>query len=200
MSDAGRRGPRALRLIRLGSRELERDAELAHSVRSLLDALQRRAPVASSHEQPERWIVAFDAASCAPASVHLARLAQESADPSVPDRAVQRALEALQRDVRRRWSVQSLAKAVGLSRAAFARRFTQALGVGPIAYLTELRLALAAERLREQDESLAQVAREVGYESEFAFSRAFKRRFGVPPASYRRLRPGSAPVCLALAA
>jgi transcriptional regulator GlxA family with amidase domain len=113
---------------------------------------------------------------------------------------VQRALEALQRDVRRRWSVQSLAKVVGLSRAAFARRFARALGVSPIAYLAELRLALAAQRLREGDDALAHVAAQVGYESEFAFSRAFKRRYGVPPASYRRLGTPSSAACLALAA
>jgi AraC-like DNA-binding protein len=92
------------------------------------------------------------------------------------------------------------AKAVGLSRAAFARRFARALGVSPIAYLAELRLARAAQRLSECDHSLAEVATEVGYESEFAFSRAFKRRYGVPPAAYRRLRATSAPGCLALAA
>jgi transcriptional regulator GlxA family with amidase domain len=102
--------------------------------------------------------------------------------------------------VRRRWSVQSLAKAVGLSRAAFARRFARALGVSPIAYLAELRLARAAQRLGECDHSLAEVAAEVGYESEFAFSRAFKRLYGVPPATYRRQHRSARPVCLALAA
>jgi transcriptional regulator GlxA family with amidase domain len=186
--------------VRLGARELERDPELARNVRLLLDTLQRRAPLTAAHERPETWIVTLEAASQTQAAPNVARSPQGNAELSVTDRAVQRALEALQGDVRRRWSVQSLAKVVGLSRAAFARRFARALGVSPIAYLAELRLGLAAQRLREGDDSLAHVAAEVGYESEFAFSRAFKRRYGVPPASYRRLGTHSSAVCLALAA
>jgi len=208
MDDAGQpkvRQPRALRLVRLGARELERDPELARSVRLLLDSLRRRAPLTAAHEQPETWIVTLEAvtleaASQTQAAPSVTRSSSGNVSLPVADRAVQRALEALQRDVRRRSSVQSLAKVVGLSRAAFARRFARALGVSPIAYLAELRLALAAQRLREGDDALAHVAAQVGYESEFAFSRAFKRRYGVPPASYRRLGTPSSAACLALAA
>jgi AraC-like DNA-binding protein len=126
---------------------------------------------------------------------------QGALDGRALDGAVERAVALLQLDVRRRWSVQSLAKAVGLSRAALARRFAAALGVSPIAYLTELRLMLAARLLTDSDRTLVEVATHVGYESEFAFSRAFKRRHGLPPLAFRRARPSFGPPrCLALCA
>jgi transcriptional regulator GlxA family with amidase domain len=65
-------------------------------------------------------------------------------------------------------------------------RFARYLGQSPITYLTEWRLELAAESLRCTSRSVMQIATEVGYDSEAAFNRAFKRRFGNPPASYRR--------------
>jgi AraC-like DNA-binding protein len=105
---------------------------------------------------------------------------------SARDGAVRRALELMDRDVKTRWTVASLARAVGLSRAAFARRFAAALGASPIAHLTALRLSRAARSLSSGDASLAEVAAEVGYDSEFAFNRAFKRFHGVPPAAFRR--------------
>lgn len=85
-----------------------------------------------------------------------------------------------------RWSVATLAKAVGLSRASFARRFLQAVGVPPLRYLAERRFELAAELLTATDASLAEIASQAGYGSEFAFSRAFKRRAGEAPAFYRK--------------
>jgi len=104
------------------------------------------------------------------------------------DRPIARALTALQREPERAWTVERLARSVGLSRAAFARRFVAALGCSPARYLTDLRLALAASLLENGDASLAEIASRVGYLSEFAFSRAFKRRHGVAPGSFRRLR------------
>ena len=83
------------------------------------------------------------------------------------------------------WTVASIAAAVGVSRAAFARRFTELVGVPPMAYLTEWRLALAADLLREPSATLTSVAREVGYGSPFALSAAFKRIRGVNPSEYR---------------
>jgi len=192
----GETARRVLRLVRLDAHELAGDPELARSVRLLVNALERRAGLGAHEQRSETWMVALEA------------IPRETVQPALPrrrelavaDQPIQRALTALQLDVRRRWSVQSLAKAVGLSRAAFARRFARALGVSPIAYLAELRLARAAQRLGECDHSLAEVAAEVGYESEFAFSRAFKRLYGVPPATYRRQHRSTRPVCLALAA
>ncbi|WP_437280246.1 AraC family transcriptional regulator [Sorangium sp. So ce375] len=102
------------------------------------------------------------------------------------DRRVARVLRLMQEKPAERWSVEALAKAAGLSRAALARRFLAELGVPPLRYLAELRMQRAAELLAESDGSLAAVAAEVGYDSEFAFSRAFKRHMGEAPGAFRR--------------
>lgn len=107
------------------------------------------------------------------------------------DRPVARAIALLQGNPAKRWTVERLARAVGLSRAAFARRFAAASGRSPGCFLTELRLALARAMLTDQDDSLAELAARVGYASEFAFSRAFKRQFGVAPGTLRRLERGA---------
>lgn len=83
------------------------------------------------------------------------------------------------------WTVADLASAVGLSRSVLAQRFRQFLGEPPLAYLTRWRLQLGAQLLAATSYSVAQIASQVGYESEPAFNRAFKRAFGQPPARYR---------------
>ncbi|WP_437961897.1 AraC family transcriptional regulator [Sorangium sp. So ce119] len=102
------------------------------------------------------------------------------------DRRVARALQLIQEKPAARWTIEALARAAGLSRAAFARRFLAELGVPPLRYVAELRMQRAAELLAEGDRSLASVAAEVGYDSEFAFSRAFKRHTGEAPGAFRR--------------
>jgi transcriptional regulator GlxA family with amidase domain len=104
----------------------------------------------------------------------------------VVDSVVKRALELMRADVKRRWTVQELAEKVGVSRAALARRFALALGEPPQRWLTRVRLERAAALLAEGDDTLALIAAAVGYDSEFAFSRAFRRQFGVAPGVYRR--------------
>lgn len=84
------------------------------------------------------------------------------------------------------WSVDELAHRSGTSRATLARRFAAEVGMAPHAYLTRLRMQEAAVRLRESDDGLAAIAARVGYDSEFAFNRAFRRLMGVPPGLYRR--------------
>lgn len=101
------------------------------------------------------------------------------------DPAVGQALQALHEDPAAPWTVERLAKTVGLSRAAFARRFTAAVGEPPLAYLTGWRIALAKEALHRDGSTLASVAREVGYASEFALSAAFRRAVGEPPGRWR---------------
>jgi AraC-like DNA-binding protein len=83
------------------------------------------------------------------------------------------------------WTVANLAAAVGCSRAAFARRFTDLVAEPPIAFLTGWRLALAADLLRTGGDTIASVARQVGYGTPFALSSAFKRRYGVSPNVHR---------------
>jgi AraC-like DNA-binding protein len=84
------------------------------------------------------------------------------------------------------WTVDELARKAGLSRSALAQRFTQLLGQPPMQYLARWRLQIAAQALRDGAQPLTAIAERVGYESEAAFNRAFKREFGLPPASWRR--------------
>jgi AraC-like DNA-binding protein len=73
-----------------------------------------------------------------------------------------------------------------MSRVAFTRRFTSVVGKPPMTYLRQWRLSCAARLLRETDASLAAIARQVGYSTEFAFAGAFRREYGVPPGRFRR--------------
>jgi AraC-like DNA-binding protein len=107
------------------------------------------------------------------------------------DSRVERALELLNADIAKRWTVELLSRAVGLSRPAFARQFLRVLGLSPMRYLTERRMQLAASLLLGTDAALAEVAVRVGYRSEFAFNRAFKRHFSVPPGVFRHQPPAA---------
>ncbi len=99
---------------------------------------------------------------------------------------VGRALALLHRDLTRRWTVDDLGREVGLSRSALADRFIRLIGMPPMHYLAHWRMHVATQKLRNTSASLAQVAESVGYDSEAAFSRAFKKAFGVAPATWRR--------------
>jgi transcriptional regulator GlxA family with amidase domain len=94
------------------------------------------------------------------------------------------------------WTVDGLAELSGMSRATFARVFQQALGQAPIHYLADWRMALARDLLREQEATVAEIAVQVGYSSEYAFAAAFRRRHGQPPGRWRRLAPASPPAGL----
>lgn len=109
------------------------------------------------------------------------------------DPVISRALVALHASPEQAWTLDRLAKEVGLSSSSLTERFSRCMQQGPMGYLTNWRLELAAESLRSTSRSVLQIAGEVGYESEAAFNRAFKRRFQRPPARYRReWRAGSA--------
>lgn len=101
------------------------------------------------------------------------------------DPVVGPALRLIHGDPARPWSVASLAREVGVSRAAFARRFTRLVGEAPMAYLTGWRMSLAADLLREPGATVAAVARQVGYGGAFALSAAFKRVRGISPQEHR---------------
>lgn len=115
------------------------------------------------------------------AGEHPAGWAAGLADP-----VVGAALRAVHRDPAKQWSVAALAAEGGLSRAPFARRFTELLGQPPLTYLAWWRMTVAAGLLRRTDATLDAVAGQVGYSSEYAFAAAFKRRFGIAPGRYRR--------------
>jgi len=102
------------------------------------------------------------------------------------DIRVARALALLHRRPAEPWTIAALARDVGTSRSVLAERFRHYLDESPMAYLARWRLQLAATRLQQSRQSVAAIAAEVGYESESAFNRAFRREFGAPPATYRR--------------
>jgi transcriptional regulator GlxA family with amidase domain len=172
---------------------------------SLLPTLGRLVQLLVEERQPEVQACLLEALlskallSSAPFSNAVAapaepseRAPSEARTAKVVDSVVQRALSLMRADVARRWTVQELAQKVGVSRAALARRFARALGEPPQRWLTRARLEQAALLLAEGDDALAAVAAAVGYDSEFAFSRAFRRHFSVAPGAYRRrLHAGS---------
>lgn len=96
------------------------------------------------------------------------------------------ALSAFHADPAGGWSVAGLARAAGLSRTAFSTRFAALIGMTPLAYVTRWRMLLASRRLASGREPLVEIAQSVGYGSEAAFSRVFRREIGMPPAAYRR--------------
>src|SRR4051812_10626249 len=108
----------------------------------------------------------------------------------VRDAQIGRALALLHGEPGRAWTVDELARGAGLSRSALGERFTELVGEPPMQYLMRWRLALAAQALRSGAEAIARVAERSGYESEAAFSRAFKREFGMPPAAWRKAGAG----------
>lgn len=102
------------------------------------------------------------------------------------DPAVGKALALMHSKVAHDWNAEDLADAVNLSRSAFADRFTTLMGQPPMRYLTGWRMQVAGHKLREGKQTIAQIAFDIGYDSEAAFTRAFKRERGVPPATWRK--------------
>jgi AraC-like DNA-binding protein len=101
------------------------------------------------------------------------------------DPIVGKSLGLMHRRIAHPWTIASLADEVGISRSALVERFTRYLSQPPMAYLTRWRLQLAARSLERTSRGVAEIAGDVGYESEAAFNRAFKREFGQPPGRYR---------------
>jgi AraC-like DNA-binding protein len=106
--------------------------------------------------------------------------------PALHDPQIGPVISAVHRHPGRAWTVESLAAIARVSRSTFAARFTDRLGISPSRYLAQLRMRLAVRRLRSGRESVARIAAELGYQSEGAFARAFKRICGEPPGAVRR--------------
>jgi transcriptional regulator GlxA family with amidase domain len=107
------------------------------------------------------------------------------------DPQISSALKSMHENVEHRWTVESLAAASGMSRSAFAVRFKELVGETPLEYLTNWRMQRATGLLQKGDKKLFDVAKSVGYDSDAAFSKAFKRVLGVPPREYRRNAAGA---------
>ncbi len=101
------------------------------------------------------------------------------------DPVVSTAMAMIDADPGRAWTAAELARATAVSRATLSRRFPAVLGETPATYLTRRRLDLSARRLRDTDDTLEQIAHDVGYTSVYAFSRAFRRSRGIPPGRFR---------------
>jgi AraC-like DNA-binding protein len=96
------------------------------------------------------------------------------------------ALKPIHENANHPWTVEKLAEAAGMSRSAFALRFKELLGQGPLEYVTEWRMQKAVQLLKERDKKLFEIAKSVGYESDAAFNKAFKRVLGITPGEHRR--------------
>ena len=111
----------------------------------------------------------------------------------VGDRIVGAALNALHKRPAHAWTLEELARESGTSRSVLAARFQHLVGSSPMQYLTQWRMLLAANLLSRSSAPLAQIAEDVGYQTDTAFSRAFRREYGAPPATWRRraIKPGA---------
>lgn len=104
---------------------------------------------------------------------------------ALSDPKVLNALSMMHKNLRYHWSTEELARKVGMSRSAFAGKFSELMGMPPMRYLALQRLQQASQRLQATNEPLVVVAFDAGFESEAAFSRAFKKEYGLPPATWR---------------
>ena len=112
---------------------------------------------------------------------------------ALQDPQVGRALALIHRDPTHPWTVETLAGAVGVSRSGLAARFVDLVGETPMTYLRQWRFEVAQNWLRDTDQTLAEIAEQLGYESEASFSRAFKKATGRTPGSVRREASGEKP-------
>ncbi|USI71591.1 AraC family transcriptional regulator [Sphingomonas morindae] len=167
---------------------------------------------ASSHAAVLRWALdqlAVEIRDCAPGQAlmadHLAQimllqvlrlwLASAPGKSSgwlgaLSDPRLARAIGVMHAEPGRRWTLAALADHAGMSRTTFAERFRDAVGRPPLDYLTDWRMRLAADRLRRTDDGVASIAFSVGYQSEAAFSTAFRRVTGSAPSQHRQQTPG----------
>ena len=108
---------------------------------------------------------------------------------ALQDPQIGRAVALIHREPQREWTVADLAATVAMSRSAFSARFSELVGEGPMQYVTRWRMHVATDLLREEQLTVARVAEHLGYASEAAFSRAYKRTTGTPPGAIRRAGP-----------
>jgi AraC-like DNA-binding protein len=119
-------------------------------------------------------------------SPHFAARSRPGLIAGLSDPALARPLRGIHTDLARRWTVAELARAAGMSRAVFSARFARTVGMPPMQYLNELRMAVARDLLRRERPPLAELAERIGYQSASAFSTAFARSVGCSPSEFVR--------------
>jgi AraC-like DNA-binding protein len=171
------------RLIRINIREDPASAWLETAIRHLVSEGQSERPGRSVLLSRMAESLFIEALRC-----YMEQLPSDQTGwlAGARDPVVGGILALLHRDPAHDWTLDALASAVGSSRSVIAKRFDQFIGESPMAYLARWRLEWAARQLRGSAKPVIQIAADVGYESEAAFNRAFKRTFGLPPAQYRR--------------
>jgi transcriptional regulator GlxA family with amidase domain len=105
---------------------------------------------------------------------------------ALADSSIGAILRTMHQNMEYPWTVEALATTIGLSRSAFALRFKQLVGEGPMEYITRWRMYKASDLLRESEKNQMSIANMVGYDSDSAFNKAFKRIIGITPGEYRR--------------
>jgi AraC-like DNA-binding protein len=150
-----------LSLLRLESSDLHLGGEVARSGLAALALVHVLRAYLSTSPQPAGWLGALS------------------------DSKIGKALSAMHEQPGKRWTVDSLASMVAMSRTAFANRFRDRVGEAPLEYLNHWRMALARIALSDTEEPLADIAAKIGYLSDTAFSIAFKRSTGVSPGKFR---------------
>ncbi|MCO8276161.1 AraC family transcriptional regulator [Actinoplanes sp. TRM 88003] len=127
-----------------------------------------------------------DAARAALIDLLVVQMLRQMPDrPEVTDPGIAGALHAIHDRPERPWTVEQLSSVAGMSRTTFHRRFTAVTGTPPMTYLVDRRMSLGAQLLRQSPAPLAAIARQVGYSTEFAFSAAFRRAYGMAPGRFR---------------
>jgi AraC-like DNA-binding protein len=142
-------------------------------------------------DEQQIWLDRGDIALAVSGSAHRLLDGSDGWTPALRDPHIGAAIAAIHRDPGRAWTVETLAGLARVSRSTFSARFTDRVGISPKRYIAQLRMRLAVRRLKSDRSSLAQIAAALGYQSEGAFARAFKRTCGEPPGSVRRAASGS---------
>jgi AraC-like DNA-binding protein len=171
------------RVIRINIRENQASRWLENAIRHLVSEAESNRPGRSVLLSRMAESLFIEALRC-----HMEQLPSDQTGwlAGARDPVVGAAMALLHRDPAKNWTLDELAKVIGTSRSVIEKRFNRFLGSSPMAYLTAWRLEMGARQLRTSAKPVILIAAEVGYDSESAFNRAFKRSFGLPPAQYRR--------------
>lgn len=170
--------PRVVHLLKLSDR-----AAMRWSLERMMEELRDPQPGSSLVAQQLAYTMLVQALR-----LYLAERANKSVGWlfALSDPQISKAMNCIHAEPARPWTLQDLAECAGMSRSGFALRFKEVVGASPMEYLTRWRMLLAADRLANSADSLAEVATSIGYESESTFSIAFKRIMGRPPRQYSR--------------